>query len=326
MTTSHRGSDRDPTAELLSENLHARAALVQTDPEALQVIRRRTALRRRRRRAAYAGLAGATAAATIVAGVVGMDLLDRPRPSEVADSPRDASPAASTRVLAVTYPGKVTGQGDARLFTEKRAVVVDGTDEADRAVARVREYLTSKPADPDLFNGWPTGLDVSAVEFARDSTRIELTGTSIQGPVSDIAVQALLRNAGVPPGTRAVIQLDGELLPQTFGVDQPVLAAPDEQVRAWVSIDNLREGETVPAPVTVRVSGNVVEGNVNWELHDESGKRVGDGYVTTAMGSWKQASIRLGDLQPGSYTIRCFEVDLETGEPINVDDKTFTVL
>ena len=325
--TAQSPPDHDGTAGLLADSLRARAAAVQTDPGALREIRLRTGQRRRRRRAVYAGLGAATAAVATVVGVTLTSGLGKPPASDVADSHRDTPAGSTAEVLRVTYPGEAAGKGGgSRLFTEQHAADVDGTDEAAAAVARVREFLTTSPADPDFYTGWPAGLDVSAVESTGDTTRIELTGTSIQGPVSDIAVQALLRNAGVPPGARAVIELDGEPLPQTFGVEQPVPAAADEQVRAWISIDNLREGQTVAAPVTVRVSGNVVEGNVNWDLHDEVGERVDGGYVTTAMGSWEQASIRLGGLQPGSYTIRCFEVDLATGDPVNVDDKTFTVL
>ncbi len=78
-------------------------------------------------------------------------------------------------------------------------------------------------------------------------------------------------------------------------------------------------------PVTVKVSGNVFEGTVNWQLLDATGTKVDEGFVTTSMGQWTQASIDLGTLDPGTYTIRCLEFSPKDGKPGNVDDKTFTV-
>ena len=71
--------------------------------------------------------------------------------------------------------------------------------------------------------------------------------------------------------------------------------------------------------------GNVFEGTVNWQLLDDTGAKVDDGFVTTSMGMWTQADIELGDLDPGTYTLRCLEYSPADGKPGNVDDKTFTV-
>ena len=44
------------------------------------------------------------------------------------------------------------------------------------------------------------------------------------------------------------------------------------------------------------------------------------------MGTWTQAQIELGALEPGTYTIRALEYSAENGSPTNVDDKTITVV
>nr|MBA2773198.1 Gmad2 immunoglobulin-like domain-containing protein [Nocardioidaceae bacterium] len=111
-----------------------------------------------------------------------------------------------------------------------------------------------------------------------------------------------------------------------FGVDLPVIGAPDVDVRAMVSIDNVEEGQTVSSPVTVKVSGNTFEANLAWLLLDANGAKLDNGYTTVAsFGEWAQADVGLGALEPGTYTFKALEYSAENGEPINVDDKTFTV-
>ncbi|MEJ7742157.1 MAG: Gmad2 immunoglobulin-like domain-containing protein [Nocardioidaceae bacterium] len=68
-----------------------------------------------------------------------------------------------------------------------------------------------------------------------------------------------------------------------------------------------------------------LRGSVNWQLFDEDGTKVDEGVVTTSMGVWAQADIKLGTLEPGTYTLRCLEYSAEDGHPMNIDDKTFVV-
>lgn len=317
MTPGDTGNaGRDPLGDLLTSALKGRADQVRTDPGALQEIRRRTA-RRTRRFLTYAA-AATTAAAVVVAVAVAAS--GPGRTPQAADDTTSPTAPASGRLLPVWYPG-----GDSaarRLYVERHLVDVSGDDVA---VPTVREYLTRAPFDPDYLIGWPSGLDVREVSTRAGVTTVRLAGHSLEGPVDEAAVQALLRNAGVRPGRSARIELNGAPLPLPFGVDQPVTAAPDDAVRAWISIDDLADGDVVEPPVTVTVSGNVFEGNVNWELLRDGGPPVRQGYVSTAMGSWESAEIHLRRLAPGRYTLVCFEVDAETGDRRNADDKTFSV-
>jgi hypothetical protein len=78
--------------------------------------------------------------------------------------------------------------------------------------------------------------------------------------------------------------------------------------------------------VHVTVVGNAFEGTVNWELYDGAGAKIDEGFVTTAFMEWRSAQINLGPLQPGTYTLKAFEISMEDGQHIMTDDKTFTVL
>ncbi|MEJ7689184.1 MAG: Gmad2 immunoglobulin-like domain-containing protein [Nocardioidaceae bacterium] len=142
----------------------------------------------------------------------------------------------------------------------------------------------------------------------------------------ELAVQALFRTAGLTPGGSGTLTYNGDPVSTILGVDLPVTGAPDVDVRALVSIDNIDEGQTVSSPVTVTVSGNTFEANVNWLLLDANGANLHNGYAMVgSYGEWAQADIELGALAAGTYTFKAFEQSAKDGSEINVDDKTFTV-
>ena len=130
---------------------------------------------------------------------------------------------------------------------------------------------------------------------------------------------------GCSPATWSTFTYNGDPVQTILGVDLPVTTTTDDNVRAFIAITSLSEGQTVSSPVTVTVLGNTFEGTVNWQLLDDSGAKVDDGFVTTSMGQWTEAPILLGNLDPGTYTLRCLEYSPKDGSPGNVDDKTFTV-
>ena len=53
--------------------------------------------------------------------------------------------------------------------------------------------------------------------------------------------------------------------------------------------------------------------------------RVDSGYTMAGSMEWKPFTINLGQLDPGTYTVRAFESSAENGRPTHIDDKTFTV-
>jgi len=216
----------------------------------------------------------------------------------------------------------------------------------DPVLAALREWWTSLPIDPDLMpvligNESLHVVDVSTVGQTTTIALESLSGASPEGEpllVGDHIVgspaqlraqilpyfQALLRTAGVEGEAR--FTYNGEPVDESNGVRlDPLRAMPDDESRPWIEIVNIVEGQTVSNPVTVTVSANVFEGNVNWQLFDEAGKKIDEGFVTTAMGMWREADIKLGTLGPGTYKIRCLEYSAEDGHLMNIVDKTFTV-
>lgn len=327
----------DETARRLTSALNQEAETVTTDPTALQRIQRRTSAEgapsRQRWFLAAIGAAAATAAVIAAVVVIGdqgsqnpsTPAADDPSPTKAVQSP------AEQVTVPVTYVGKPAADRAARLYTEQHQVTLHGT--AKEAAAEA--FLSSLPADADYTNGWPSGLHAAEISSPGGVTTVALEGPLDASLTPDpelgtdggeLAVQALFRTAGLAPGGSGTLTYNGDPVSTVLGVDLPVTGAPDVDVQALVSIDNIDEGQTVSSPVTVTVSGNTFEGTVNWLLLDANGAKLHIGYAMVgSYGEWAQVHIELGDLEPGTYTFKAFEQSAEDGSEINVDDKTFTV-
>ena len=80
------------------------------------------------------------------------------------------------------------------------------------------------------------------------------------------------------------------------------------------------------SPVVVTGMACTFEANVSWELLQNK-KTIDSGATTAALAcpdrsAWK---IDLGELAPGKYTIRVFDLSAEDGSVVSEDDKDFTV-
>lgn len=362
---------RDRTSELLTQALNEEAAMVDTDPGALQAIQQRTSgtspkpAPRGRTPWIFGALgAGLATAATITAIVLVGGNADDPgrtpaatgstqeQPTQEQGTEGPSTPPASEQVptkgtvsqdqmhegsydpnsdsnVTMVYLGQPGPTGEVRLYTEPHTVPAGGDTQA---VAAVHEFLTSTPIDPDYSSGWPEGVDVTEVTVDGGTTTIALAGDADLGAANGLtddaatkAIQAIMLVAGDEP--RAVFTYNDEPLTTLLGQDvsQPVELMPEEDLRAWISIDSIVEGETVTSPVTVTGSANVYEGNVVWQLLDVDGNTLDEGFMTLASFEWREFTVPLGKLDSGSYTFRAYEESAEDGSVTFLDDKTFTV-
>ena len=318
----------DPTERLLAQALHEEAAMVHTDPSGLHEIQRRTASDRSRSRRSwvYAGLGAAAATAAVIAGVaVATDNgSDRDHAGPASTGPSTSTGSVATQPTTLIYVGTTTH----RLFVETHPAPPDDN------AGVMNAMLSTTPDDPDYTSGWPAGVRVDALRETNGPVVVDLTGPADASLTADptlgagggmLAIQALLYNGQLQPGESVSFTYNGQPLQTVLGVDLPVKVAAEDQVRAFIQISSPADGQTVSGPVKVTVLGNVFEGNVHWELLDSGGTKVDSGYATTSMGSWSEATIRLGTLDPGTYTIRCFELSPANGKLGQLDDKTFTV-
>ncbi|MBA2715774.1 MAG: Gmad2 immunoglobulin-like domain-containing protein [Propionibacteriales bacterium] len=361
-TNSPYDSGSDATAELLRQALSAEAADVRPAPGALRSIQQRTGAasapsadpsdRSRRFRAGstrtslggrqpwvFGALGAAVATAAVITAVVVIGDNDKTTPNGApAATQGTASPSQPTGseaqpsviTVPVTYVGLPGAARTSRLYTERQLVSTLQSP----AAAAVDQFLCCRPPDPDYTTGWPRGIDVGGISSDGSLIRIALEGPSTVQFAPDaelgpdggqLALQALLRTAGLEPGEQGTVTYNDDPVSVILGVDLPVTVKAAQEVRALISIDNIVDGQEVSNPVTVKVSGNVFEGQINWELLDAKGTKVDDGLALTSMGIWTQDEIKLGSLEPGTYTIRCLEYSPQDGSPGNVDDKSFTV-
>ncbi|MBA3233423.1 MAG: hypothetical protein H0T17_05705 [Propionibacteriales bacterium] len=318
------------TGHLLKAALTEEADTVSPDPTALQRIQRRTdSAGSRWRWPLVFGGAGLATAAVVTAVVLTSDGRS-PGSAPAADG---SSPTTVVQAPAqqVTVPVSYVGSNGKGLYAEQHTL----TTNEPPVIVGVREFLAGQPLDSDYVSGWPSGLDVTGVMESSDVVSIELQGpanadlspsATLGSQSGELAVQALFRTAGLTPGGKGTVMYNGDPVTTVLGVDLPVTGKPDVDVRAMVSIDNIGEGQTVSNPVTVKASGNTFEANLNWQLLDADEQRIDEGSVQVgSYGEWRQADIELGQLDPGTYTIKALEYSMEDGSVASVDDKTFTV-
>ena len=338
--------DSDAMERLLRQTLSAEAAEVRPDPDALLSIQQRTAATSRplhssdraatshegaSRRSlaggsswAFGALGAAAATAAVITAVVVIgDQGTDPVGTPVAGPAQTTGQASNQVTMYYLGPADRNAPDTRRLYAETHTVPSSDDSPALRAV---RELLTSKPLDPDYSSGWPPGVDVVSITSRNATPVITLKGAERFLTPDDgrlviddqllSPVGALLLTAGV----------DDQAMLRTGAITVGPFSRPtDEEVRAWVSITSPVEGQSVDSPVTVTGSANVYEANVNWELLDDNGEVVDSGYTTAGSMEWKPFTINLGQLDPGTYTVRAFESSAENGRPTFIDDKTFTV-
>ncbi len=342
--------DDDPTARRLALALAEEAARVEPSAGGLEAIQRRTATGARRSgRSRWMLVTGGAAVATaaVVTAVVLLSSSGTPGGSPLADKPGGTgtpnravkqstppTPSPSARVQLTMYyvgPPRSDPSQPPYLYTESRTV--ESSQPAD--VAAAHEFLTATPRDPDYRTGWPTKhVDVTSIVTSHGVTTIGLRGSADLGtkprpvpfdPSRTVAVQALLETAGIRGKAR--FTYNGHPLSLVLYTSASTRALPWTSLRAPVSIDDLANGAVLRDPVTVRVSGNTFEGNVGWQLLDDTGTKVASGYVTASQGTWTSVPVRLGRLAAGTYTFRAFEPSAAGGRPDlgDDDDKVFTV-
>jgi hypothetical protein len=324
----------DPTTDLLTQALADEAAAVAPSPGGLQQIQARTAesaadgRRTRRRWMLVTPLGAGLAAAAVIFGVVALNGgsntgSEQPPIANQPSGPHQgvydpSAPAEDQVTVWYVGPQPANPKLAPRLYAETHTLDASG-DDAELAAAN--EAVTASPIDADYANVWPTGLSIESITADSGATSINFESNGPvempTGQVLDLGLQAIARTIGLDDVFGW--SLNGTSDDVGYGV------ASDDDVRAFITIDNIVDGQSVSSPVTVEVSGNVFEGNVEWALLDAHGAKVDDGYVTTSMGVWTQVPVDLGALEPGTYTFKALEHSAEDGSVINLDDKTFTV-
>ncbi len=229
--------------------------------------------------------------------------------SSPTDSPTD-SPTTTDTGSAETVEAPIffvadtpRGQG---LFAEVRSIEADNPLEEAAAI-----MVAGDASDPDYRTLFPAGSFESieydgekfVVTVPDDSWNTRAPGMS--KAEAKLAVQQLVYTLQAVGGAEApVVVVPTGLL---FGVDASTIGAADElDVRGFVNVLSPGEGQTVSGSFTASGEASSFEATVPWEVRDQAGATVLDGFSTAegwidGLYPW-EAEVDVSSLEPGTYT------------------------
>jgi hypothetical protein len=217
------------------------------------------------------------------------------------------------------------------LFAELRDV------EADNPLEEAVALMTAgDTADPDYRTLYPGG-GFESVEYDGDRfvvTTVDDAWDSRAPGMSrldaKLAVQQLVYTLQSVEGAEApvVIEPSGTL----FGIDAAdgIEAAEELDVRGLANVLSPVQGETVSGSFTARGEASSFEATVPWQVLDESGAMVLEGFSTAegwidGLYPW-EAEVDVSGLAPGTYTFVAMTDDPSGGEGPGPTEDTKTIV
>lgn len=250
-------------------------------------------------------------------------------PTQSTDGPTD-QPA--DQVSASVYFVGETPIGP-RLYREFRQV------EADNPLQEAAALMVAGDAlDPDYGTLFPPG-DITSIENVDGTLTVEVPHHDweergdLSARSAKLASQQLVYTLQGIAQERlpVVVTHDGE--PTTlFGIDTSdgLQAAKPLSVLAFMSVTTPEEGATVSDVFTATGVGSSFEATVQWQVRDQAGKPVLDGF-TTAEG-WQDrlypwtAEVDASALNPGTYVFAAMTDDPSGGEGRGPTEDTKTII
>lgn len=267
-------------------------------------------------------------------------------PSAASSSSTTASTTATAPVtLPVYYVGpQGDPEGTPKLFREflRRDLPAGLSVEAKVAAALIEAVDAQQFSNTDGYLQPWSGQMVNDVQVTAKGITVDLDNAgnpdaAVTPEVRRLAVQQLVwtAQAVVQKGNLPVrFTVQGEAKP-LFGTIATTgtftRPSSDElwQDLAPIWITAPTRDQVLPAgkPVTAKGLAIVFEANVNWQLKRGS-TQVATGHATASAGAPAQGeySIPLGTLEPGSYTLRVFEMSMKDGDSVHAEKSvSFTV-
>ncbi|WP_433207619.1 Gmad2 immunoglobulin-like domain-containing protein [Dactylosporangium sp. CS-047395] len=327
----------------LREALRARADEVETSPDALPNIRRRTAAGTWQRSLRTALASAAAVAAAIAIGVVVVasagdehrTLPPGSSPSQSRSEPPtspSARPPSGAAPQEVDLPAYFTRNG--RLYRE--FLPATAGDDAGRLKAAVTLSLQGRAKDPDYKSLWPADVEVHGVAISGSQVTVDLGGVGTAPAEAKLAVQQLVytvlaaaryTSMGHSDGVRLLV--DGQPVARLWGaVDTSGLLRQGtlSELQAPVWVIEPDQGAVVGKTFTAYVAGVVFEGTVRVRVRDAAGAIVYDQSVQLTAGAPALGEARVQiSLPSGRYTVEAFFVSEKDGSVQWVDDHEFSV-
>jgi hypothetical protein len=255
------------------------------------------------------------------------------QPSPTDTPPSDSGGGTPGSVAVPVYFVGETPQGP-RLFREFRNVEADNP--VDEALALLAagdtldpDYSTLLPAGtPTLVqgdNGQAIGINLPSFDWTERPA-------GMSAKEAKLAVQQIVYTVQGTLQTRVPVEFFHDGLAPVFGIDQSsFMAAPQNDVLAFVNVTEPAQDAAVADTFVASGVANSFEATVPWEVRDESGKKVLDGFATAEgwmdkLYPW-ESQVDVSGLAPGTYTFVAMTDDPSDGEGSGPteDTKTITV-
>jgi hypothetical protein len=256
-----------------------------------------------------------------------------PKPSE-EPSPSQSDSGAPARVAAPLYFVGDTPQGP-RLFREFQQVEADNP--LDEALALISAGDADDPDYGTLLTGGQFRVSSDGPDLVVElpsADAADLAGDMSKADAK-LAIQQVVYTVQGVLQTRDPVSfaVDGELSP-VFGIQPPAggfKAAPQNNVLALVNVTQPQQNSEPGATFTASGVANSFEATVPWQVLDQSGAKVLEGFATADgwgdhLYPW-QSDVDASGLAPGTYTFVAMTDDASDGEGAGPtqDTKTFTL-
>lgn len=257
-------------------------------------------------------------------------------PSDEPDVTESDTAAPGTVTVPIYFAGE-TPQG-IRLFREFRKVEADNPME--EAVALM---VAGDALDPDYFSLWPSVSSFDSVGFSDgagaivaqvpDDSWSEAPGDMTDEQAKLAAQQLVYTLQGIQQDRLPVLVQQGADAAPLFGIDTDggLKAAKPLDVLAFMNVSDPQEGTSVGDTFTASGVGSSFEATVIWEIRNEAGDSVLDGFATAEgwmdkLYPW-ETQVDVSGLDPGTYTFVAKTDDPSDGEGAGPteDTKTITV-
>jgi hypothetical protein len=261
-----------------------------------------------------------------------------PTPTPSSSAPTSTAPSTQEALLPVYFVGPVGGEREVfRLYREfLRGTVPVSAGDAEKAQGALDLAMNAQPfSNTDGYLQPWSGTSVEAVQVTPKRITITLSNPGSPGindkEIARVAVQSLVWTAqaavgkGTIPVTFAIADGSTELFgqfPASDTYNRP--ASRDEYYRdlapIWITAPGRDAVLPAGKPVVVKGEATVFEANVQWEL-ERGTTAVKKGFATASIGAPGRGeySFSVGTLAPGSYTIRVFEMSMESGDKVNAE-------
>jgi hypothetical protein len=244
-----------------------------------------------------------------------------------------ATQPATTAATTTPAPQQTTFR--IYLLHDGQVAPVRRTTQPTQAVARASlEQLIAGPTDTErarqLTTDVPQETQLNGISIADGVATVDLSHAFVAGAEASISLrlaQVVYTLTQFPTVTRVRFEEDGQPLPVTDGVGQPLERpagrADYEALTPPLLVESPLPDDTVTSPLRISGSANAFEATFQAKVVDAGGKELVKQTVTATSGSGTRGTFEASlafDAQPGDGKLVVWEDSAENGQPIHVEE------